>query len=52
MIEIDWNKLKGHAQFIDLTKSVSVKKGDFITVIQYDSEELKYSSSECFLAGE
>ncbi|XP_065891776.1 uncharacterized protein [Dysidea avara] len=51
MIEIDWNKLKGHAQFIDLTKPVSVKKGDFITVIQYDSEELKYSSSECFLAG-
>ncbi|XP_065891738.1 uncharacterized protein [Dysidea avara] len=53
MIEIDWNRLKGYAQFIDMTKPVSVKKGDFITVIQYDSEkrELIYSSSECFLAG-
>ena len=63
MIELDWKKLKEVypvAEYIDLTKPTSVKKGDLITVIQHgsqdvfssSSQDVFSSSSECLLVGE
>jgi len=56
MVEIDWKKvIEVHpaAEYLDLTKSISVKKDDFITVIQHGfGGELLHSSSDCFIVGE